>query len=73
MIDARYRSHLLVWVMLLTGLMMLQIGLQLMSGGLLSVISVASFAVTVAIATPIFSLFSWFVLKLVKRASGIEA
>jgi hypothetical protein len=72
-VDARYRSHLLLWVMLLSGLLVLQIGLQLMSGGLLSLVSVASFAVTVAIATPIFSMFSWFVFKLVKRAPGIKA
>ena len=72
-IDPRYRSHLLLWSVLLIGLMMLQIGLQLMSGGLLSLISIASFTITVVIAAPIFALFTRLILKLLKRVSGIHA
>ena len=72
-IDSRYRSHLLFWSILMVGLMMFQIGLQLMSGGLLSLISIASFTITVVIAAPIFALFTRLILKLLKRVSGIHA
>ena len=64
---------MLLWSVLLIGLMMLQIGLQLMSGGLLSLISIASFTITVVIAAPIFALFTRLILKLLKRVSGIHA